>query len=246
MADETQTDKGVQDDASSEDGAQDTIESQDFVSTAEFKSGMEMVISKIEAATQRNRQSQSDVIKHEVGEKLDSALKALGESFQPEASPAKPESDPESPSQDQDPSSSEATFGVQEEIEGILKKFGLKGDEPDLAAFVKDNEGKKWFEAGPGFYALAETLGAREAGAIQAGPGLGAAPRPDLVQEYVDGVLDLRKRLHAGELRTYEVQKLNTALKNKYRAQGVGVDTVVFSSDGTITEQEQPQDLYTT
>ena len=246
MADETQTDKGVQDDASSEDGAQDTIESQDFVSTAEFKSGMEMVISKIEAATQRNRQSQSDVIKHEVGEKLDSALKALGESFQPAESPAKPEGDPESPSQDQDTSPSEATFGVQEEIEGILKEFGLKGDEPEFVEFLKENEGKKWFEAGPGFYALAKTLGAREAGAIQAGPGLGAAPRPDLVQEYVGEVLKLRDKVHAGELRSYEVHGLQTALKKKYLELGVGVDTIVFSSDGSISEQEQPKDLFTT
>ena len=246
MAGETQPDPDVKDNPSLESGDPDKSESQDFVSAAEFKSGMEMVVQKIEDATKRNRQSQSDVIKHEVGEKLDNALTALSDSFRPAESPVKPEDAPESSPQDKEPSDSEATFGVQEEIEGILKEFGLKGDEPEFAPFLEENKGKKWFEAGPGFYALAETLGAREEGAIQAGPGLGAAPRPDLVQEYVDGVLKLRDRVHAGELRPYEVQRLQTDLKNKYRALGVGVDTIVFGAGGEISEQEQPKDLYAT
>ena len=178
--------------------------------------------------------------KHEVGKRLDIALTDLSTSFQPKTSEPTPEPEPEPSTEEAAPAEdSEPSFGIEGEMKAILDKNGLTAETPELAKYAEEHAGEPWFEAGPGFAALAEELGAREGGAIQAGPGAGAAPRPDLEQEYIGKVLELRAKVQKGEIKRFAVQTANDAVRNEYFGKGVDVDSVVFNLDGTVSKQRQ-------
>ena len=130
------------------------------------------------------------------------------------------------------------SFGIEEEMKALLDKNGLTAETPELVAYAEEHAGEPWHEAGPGFAELAETIGARD-GAIQAGPGTGAAPRPDLEQEYIGKVLELRGRVQKGEIRRSGIVKTQDSLRNEYFGKGVDVDSVVFNLDGSVAKQRQ-------
>ncbi len=241
MPEENPQDQSAEENSSQEDRGES--DSQEYVSMAEFKALGDSLVKSIDEASKRNRQSQADVIKHEVGERMDTALKGLSDSFQPADPQQETEQEQESQSQDDATSAPQKSSVIESEIEGLITEFGLKGDEQELADYSKEHEGEPWFQAGPGFAALAEELGARSDGAIQAGLGAGAAPRPDLVNEYAGKVRELRERVNKGELRGYASGIALSALKEEYRSQGVGVDTMIFGLDGTLIGEQQQEDL---
>jgi hypothetical protein len=206
---------------------------------AQFKEFGEGLVQQIKDATKSNRQSQSDKIKHEVGENMSAALTSL-QTSQPEESQPEPKPEAETPTGEEPPAEPPQSSALEGEIKAILEKNGLDAETPELVAYLKeeDNVGKAWWEVGPGFAELAETIGARD-GAIQAGPGTGAAPRPDLEQEYIGKVLELRGRVQKGEIKRYAVTQAQDTLRNEYFGKGVDVDSIVFNLDGTIAKQRQ-------
>lgn len=240
MPEETPKDEGVKDPVSPGSETQDYPSSEEYVSVADFKAFGKDVISQIQDATKANRQSQSDKIKHEVGEGIASALDGL-KSSQPTESQPDPKPEADAPTQEEPPADPPQSFGLEGEIKAILDKNGLNAETPELVAYIEENASKAWWEVGPGFAELAETIGARD-GAIQAGPGAGAAPRPDLEQEYIGKVRELRAKVVKGEIKRYAVVQAQDAIRNEYFGKGVNVDNIVFNLDGSIAEQRQ-QDI---
>ena len=114
---------------------------------------------------------------------------------------------------------------MQAEITDILKETGLEGDEPELREYVREHKGKRWFEAGPGFYELALKIQARNKGSaagIVAGQG-SRVPSSDLESSFLADVVAMRKR------RDFGLGKLS-ALKEEYRKRGLeNVDSVDVS-----------------
>ena len=238
MPEETPKDEGVEDSTASGDAGQDEPSSEEYVSMDDFKAFGESIVAQIKDAGQANRQSQSDKIKHEVGEGITAALAAALKPSQPAESQSEPEPEADTPPKDEPPADPPQSFGLEGEIKAILDKNGLDAETPELVAYIEENAGKAWWEVGPGFAELAETVGARD-GAIQAGPGAGAAPRPDLEQEYIGKVHELRAKVVKGELKRFAVRTLQDALRNEYFGKGVNVDNIVFNLDGTTGVQRQ-------
>lgn len=239
MAEETPKDEGVKDSTASGDAGQDEPSSEEYVSAADFKAFGDGIISQINDLGKANRQSQSDKIKHEVGEGITAALASLKPS-EPEESQPEPKPEADTPPKDEPPADPPQSSVLEEEIKAILDKNGLTAETPELVAYLanEDNAGKAWWEVGPGFSELAETLGARD-GAIQSGPGAGAAPRPDLEQEYIGKVLELRTKVLKGEIARYQVTQAQDTLRSEYFGKGVAVDSIVFNLDGSTSTQRQ-------
>ena len=237
MTEETPKDQDVKEPTSLGSEGQDEPNSEEFVSVADFKAFGDSIVEQIKDATKANRQSQSDKIKHEVGESITDALKVL-QTPQPEESQPEPKPEADTPPKDEPPADPPQSFGIEGEMKALLDKNGLTAETPELVAYAEEHAGEPWYEAGPGFAELAETIGARD-GAIQAGPGTGAAPRPDLEQEYIGKVLELRGRVQKGEIKRYAVTQAQDTLRNEYFCKGVDVDSSVFNLDGTIAKQRQ-------
>ena len=235
MTDETPKDQAAEEVAAPASAAQGEEDSQEFVSMARFEAFGEKLVKQIDDAAKANRQSQSDTIEHRVTESVTSALAAA---LQPKESPPTPDPEPESPPQEEAPADAPQPSGLEAEITGILEKHGLEAETPELVAYMEENVGKEWWEVGSGFDELAEQLAGRESN-IQAGPGTGAAPRPDLEQEYIGKIHELRVKVGKGEIRKKAVQDANDALRQEYYGKGVDVDSIVFGLDGSITKQRQ-------
>ncbi len=237
MPEETPKDEAAEENSASGDADQGEAGSEEHVSMTEFKAFGDSIVAQINEATKANRQSQSDKIKHEVGESIADALSVL-KTPQPQESQPEPKPEADAPPQEEPPADPPQSLGIEGEIKAILDKNGLDAETPELVTYVEENAGKAWWEVGPGFSELAETLGARD-GAIQAGPGTGAAPRPDLEQEYIGKVQELQKRVHKGEIRRNDIVKANDDIRNEYFGKGVDVDNIVFNLDGSIAKQRQ-------
>ena len=239
MTEETPKDQAAEDQPLPGGEDQGEANSEEYVSTADFKAFGDGIIAQINDLGKANRQSQSDKIKHEVGEGITAALAGLKPS-EPDESQPEPKPEADTPPKDEPPADPPQSFGVEVEIKALLDKNGLTAETPELVAYLEDEEnvGKAWWEVGPGFAELAETIGARD-GAIQSGPGAGAAPRPDLEQEYIGKVLELRKKVLKGEIARYEVTQAQDTLRNEYFGKGVAVDSIVFNLDGSTSTQRQ-------
>ncbi len=237
MTEETPKDQDVKEPTSLGSEGQDEPNSEEYVSVAYLKEFGDNLVKQIEDVGKANRQSQSDKITHEVGESMAAALKAL-QPPQPDESQLEPKPEADTPPKDEPPADPPQSFGIEGEMKALLDKNGLTAETPELVAYAEEHAGEPWHEAGPGFAELAETIGARD-GAIQAGPGTGAAPRPDLEQEYIGKVLELRGRVQKGEIRRSGITTAQDALRQEYYGKGVDVDSVVFNLDGTIAKQRQ-------
>lgn len=211
---------------------------------ANFKQDVQSLL---EDGLQRNRQSQKDTIEDRVAKSVDSAYTQMLESIAPEGTDLKdlrrkawidsqlengdlpdendvPDGSPQAPSGEGGTSKSL----VQREIEAILQEHGLSGDEPELQEYVQQNQGTPWYQAGPGFAELAESIASRDSSPANImGTGSGQSPpSPDLEQAYIKEVAALR-----GEGRGFQdrMQKLRQ-VKEKYRKQNLDVDQIDVAS----------------
>src|SRR3990172_7774098 len=208
---------GKKPDAAAPGAEEDT--SQAPVSRAELQKTERMILDlskKLDQGLAANRQSASDVIKAEVSraskDQKDFLITRLAgllpkdgpslESLEREArldALAAASVEPQG-NKDESPDSSTSPANgvslVQAEINAILKETGLEGDEPELREYVREHKGKRWFEAGPGFYELALKIQARNKGSaagIVAGQG-SRLPSSDLQTQYLEDIKNMRIR----------------------------------------------------
>lgn len=231
MPDETPKDVSVAEPVAPATPPQDA--SQEYVSRTELNAAVDRIIAEMAAQSKATRQSQKDVIasrvSREVGEKLASA-------FRPDPSPT-PSPAPTAPPQAVEPAPS-AAAGVETEIQAILTEAGLKGDEPELTAYLAEHKGQPWYSAGAGFAAVAQKISSRVGGSILAGEGTKSAS-PNDTQAYLDAVVALRGEVLKGLDRNQSRGQL-AELKEKFRKKGVKVDQIGWGSAGSRTGQNHP------
>jgi hypothetical protein len=122
-----------------------------------------------------------------------------------------PEEQPEGNSQASEPSR------LEKELSEIMRKHGLTGKEPDIDAYLKENEGKPWYSLLAGIDQLGVEIAKRRtpsAAGITSTKG-GPSPRPDLVEAYKKDMLKARGR-----------RDMIKATVAKYRDLGVKVDEI--------------------
>lgn len=222
--------------------------SADPVSRAEFDQTQRLILDlskKLDQGLAANRQSAHDTIKAEVSkasknqkdfliDRMAALLPANGPSRDALEREARLDAlaaasvEPQGQKDELPNSSSSQASGVslmQAEIGAILVETGLEGDEPELREYVRENKGKRWFEAGPGFYELALKIQARNKGSaagIVAGQG-SRVPASDLEARYLADIAAMRKR------REFGLGKFQ-ALKDDYRTRGLeNVDSIDIS-----------------
>jgi hypothetical protein len=213
--------------------------SQAPVSRAEFEKTQRTLLDlskKLDQGLAANRQSAADVIKSEVSraakdqrdfliERMAGLLPKDGPSLASiereaylDAQIAGVSAPPGDKDESRDSSASQASGAslMQREIQAILDETGLVGDEPELREYVRENKGKRWFEAGPGFYDLALKIAARTKGSA-AGIVTGAGarlPSSTLEASYLAEVVRMRKD------RQFGLQRLSS-LRQDYFKRGL-------------------------
>ena len=221
------------------DDAQSSAEketSQVPVSRAEFERHMLDLSKKIDQGLAANRQSATDVITSAVSRaqkdsrdfllermagllpKDGPSLDALKREAWLDEQVAKGSASPENKAESSNSAASQGSGDslMKQEIQAILDETKLVGDEPELREYVRANAGKRWFEAGPGFYELALKIAARNKGSA-AGivPGAGSRlPASDLKGKYLNDIATMRANGTFG-------LRLLSDLKAHYRQQGL-------------------------
>ena len=181
----------------------------EYVSKADFQTGLKdlgkQIMDSVSAGLKANRQSQSDVIRNQVGKQSATVEGNLVErmaALLPEGTDlnalkrdafvdsamagnlglANGQPDPK---EEGSPSTSGGSL-VKSEIAAILKEHKVSADHPELLEYVKANEGEPWYQEGQGFDDLVRMIASREQGdgTTIISPSGGPQPRPDLELAY--------------------------------------------------------------
>ena len=236
-------------DAKSEDGSSDE-RLEGMVSMEQLNEAVESAVSQtvekfapmLDEASKRQteilKQSQRDAIKDRVEGSVERALKAKGLSTEaPVSDDSTSEPKPTTKSDNAD-EASQASDVIADEMTKILEDAGLKGDEPEMKEWMKENEGKPWYESGRSFFDTAQSLkGKADSAPIGGGEG-GATVPDDLTAAYTAARLEIYSRMTKGEITHYQAKAEADIVKAKAKEGGVPVDQIGFGGEGVRNYSE--------
>ena len=237
------SDKEMLSDGKSEDGSSDD-RSEGMVSMEQLNEAVESAVAKTvesfkpmlaEATTRQTeilKQSQRDAIKDRVEGSVERALKAQGLSTTAPASDDSTSEPKPTTKSDEADEATQASDAIAGEMTKILEEAGLKGDEPELKEWMKENEGKPWYESGKSFFDTAQSLkGKADSAPIGGGEGGPAVP-DDLTKKYVADRREIYARMSKGEISHTVAKTEADAVKAEAAKAGVLVDQIGFGGQG--------------